>query len=223
MALRDGVSSFKHGAAHRGGLLSLLVQRKKQRNTPQAARPPRCALRVRERAGNFRKAHPCAIRKRRPSRAAPCGFYPTHSPCLMGAQKPRATACTYSESSFFISGAPEVRQSWRVKPCRGGAQGCAPFSAGAGCLVRKFPPRLRTRRAAAGGPPWGVSFAYFSLHKQRKVGPPRRAAACLNKRRSVPQGHRTRGHRGRGDNTGRPEDTDFVAPHPNPSPGGREA
>ncbi|MDR7068961.1 hypothetical protein J2X02_001812 [Pseudoxanthomonas japonensis] len=123
----------------------------------------------------------------------------------------------------FISGAPEVRQSWRVKPRRGGAQGCAPFSAGAGCLVRKFPPRLRTRRVAAGGPPGGVSFAYFSLHKQRKVGPPRRAAACLNKRRSVPQGHRTRGHRGRGDNTGRPEDTDFVAPHPNPSPGGREA
>jgi len=30
---------WMYGAARRGGLLSLLVQRKKQRNTPQAARP----------------------------------------------------------------------------------------------------------------------------------------------------------------------------------------
>ena len=31
-----------------------------------------------------RKAHPRAMRKRRPSGAARCGFDPTHSPCLMG-------------------------------------------------------------------------------------------------------------------------------------------
>ena len=67
------------------------------------------------------------------------------------------------------------------KTPQGRRTGRAPFSAGAGSPVRKFSPGLRTRRAAAGGPPGGVSLAYFSLHKQRKVGPPRRAAPCVNK------------------------------------------
>ena len=42
-ALFDGLAGWifllTHGAARRGGILSLLVQRKNQRNTPQAARP----------------------------------------------------------------------------------------------------------------------------------------------------------------------------------------
>ncbi|MEQ4574561.1 MAG: hypothetical protein ABN502_06420, partial [Gammaproteobacteria bacterium] len=52
---------------------------------------------------------------------------------------------------------------------KGGAQGCAPFSAATGCRVRKShwlrepAAQLRARRRGV------LSFGYFSLHKQRKV------------------------------------------------------
>jgi hypothetical protein len=38
-----------------------------------------------------------------------------------------------------------------------------------GCAFQKFPSAPRTRRNAAGAKAGCVSFAYFSLHKQRKV------------------------------------------------------
>ncbi len=174
-----GLPRFGDGAARRGGLLSLLVQRKKQRNTPQAARP---ALRSGSASGpgiSVRHIH------------VPYGNAVIHDGALRvlpgpltaphGDPKASKSKVAASDVSDVALGAPEVRQSRRVKPRRGGAQGCAPFSYGAGCPARKFPPGLRTRRAAAGGPPGGVSFAYFSLHKQRKVGPPRQAAPCLKR------------------------------------------
>ena len=61
------------------------AKKEAKKHTPGGT--PCASLRVRERPGNFRKAHPCAIRKRRPSGAAPFGFYPAHSPCLMGARR----------------------------------------------------------------------------------------------------------------------------------------
>ena len=154
-----------------GAFLSLLVQRKEPKKHAPGGTP--CALRrVRERSVNFRKAHPCAIRKRRPSGAAPFGFYPAHPPCLMGTPKSRSNR----DASALALGPPEVRQSRRVQPQRGAAQGCAAFSYGARCPARKFPPGLRTSRWRRADRRGVLSFAYFSLHKQRKVGPPRRAA-----------------------------------------------
>ncbi|TYD36489.1 hypothetical protein CEK63_05310 [Xanthomonas sontii] len=65
------------------------------------------------------------------------------------------------------------------KPRRGGAHGCAPFAAGAGCPFRESPAWTRTRSALARrARRQGVlSFGYFSLHKQRKVT--RRKAKAL--------------------------------------------
>jgi hypothetical protein len=155
------------------------AKKEAKKHTPGGT--PCASLRVRERPGNFRKAHPCAIRKRRPSGAAPFGFYPAHSPCLMGARRQEREQSHGARRSVRRGSWGPLRSgSHGGQNPQGGAQGCAPFSAGSGGPVRKFPPGLRTRRAAAGGPPGGVSFAYFSLHKQRKAGPPRRAAPCLN-------------------------------------------
>ena len=103
-----------------------------------------------------------------------------------GALKSTSEACA-PNLSVLASGAPEVRQSRRVKPRRGAAQGCAAFSAGAGCPVRKFPPRLRTRRAAAGGPPGCAFFAYF-LCTSKESKAPAASGAMLMRRENVPIG-----------------------------------
>ena len=99
-------------------------------STPQAARTPRFALRVRERSGNFRKAHPCAIRKRRPSGAAPFGFYPAHSPCLMGALKSHSKGVHSRSVRVGFRGPLKVRQSRRVKPAGRRTRMCAVFGRG---------------------------------------------------------------------------------------------
>jgi len=49
-------------------------QRKVTKRKPPYGPPAARARRVRKRGGNFRKAHPCAVRKRRTSCASPCGF-----------------------------------------------------------------------------------------------------------------------------------------------------
>ena len=88
-------------------------------------------------------------------------------------QVPRPRHLVVAFAVVLASRAPvRAWQAGRVNP-QGGAQGCAPFSAGAGGPFRKFPGRLRTLCAQrAGHAARGVlSFGYFSLHKQRKVTP----------------------------------------------------
>ena len=70
---------------------------------------------------------------------------------------------------------------------------------------------------AAGGPPGGVSFAYFSLHKQRKVGPPRRAAPCLQARRTSRQAQKPEAAACLWSGPIPAQAMYFVAPLPNPS------
>ena len=66
----------------------------------------------------------------------------------------------------LLLGPPEVRQSRRVKPRKGGAQGCASFSYRAGCPARSS--RRDCAPAACGGRTAGVCFlCLLSLHKQR--------------------------------------------------------
>ena len=74
---------------------------------------------------------------------------------------------------------------------------------------------------AAGGPPGGVSFAYFSLHKQRKVGPPRQAAPCWRVRQPSRQAVKARAAACLSKGPMCARTVDSVAPHPNPSPDGR--
>ena len=168
----------------------MLVQRKEQRNTPQAARP---SLRYGSASGpgifvrQILVPYENAVNHDGALRVLP-------SPLAVPHGDPKATSKAKARvgPSDAAPGAPEVRQSQRVKPRRGAAHGCAAFSAGAGCPVRKFPLGLRTRRAAVGGPPGGVSFAYFSLHKQRKVRPPRPAAPCVSKKDSSREAIKTK-------------------------------
>ena len=200
--------------------LSLLVQRKEPKKHAPGGTP--CALRrVRERAGNFRKAHPCAIRKRRPSGAAPFGFYPAHSPRLMGTQKSRGNStAARADASASALGPPEVRQSRRVKPQRGGAQGCAPFSYRAGCPARKFLPRLRTRRAAAGGPPGCAFFAYFlCTSKESKASA---ASGTMRRQQKAPPARpsKAKAHGGCGNRPRREKTRTSLALSPTPLPQG---
>jgi hypothetical protein len=65
------------------------------------------------------------------------------------------------------------------------------FRMAQGCALRKFPTCSRTRRYAPGVPP-GVCFFGSFFAQAKKERPPRRAAPCLSKRRSIPQGHRTK-------------------------------
>ncbi len=155
----------------RGPYFLCLCKESKQRNTPQAARP---TLRSGSASGpGIFVRHILCHTKTPPSMAAPFGFYPVHSPCLKGARKQRRQqqkragfGCV--RCSF---GAPEVRQSRRVKPRRGDAQGCASFPDDTGCVFRKFPPGLRTRRTAAGGPPGCAFFAYFLCTSKESKAP----------------------------------------------------
>lgn len=120
--------------------------------------------------------------------------------CVMAVNAELAGAPDASASLFgapFRSGSPGGSN-----PVRGGAQGCAPFSYGPGWPLRKFPPGLRTRRLAAGGPPGCVSFAYFSLHKQRKVRPPRPAAPCVQEEDPSRKAIKSKSHRGCGSDHG---------------------
>ena len=138
------------------------------------------------------------------SMTAPFGFYPAHSPCLMGTPKSRSNG----DASALALGPPEVRQSRRVQPRRGGAQGCAPFSVGAGCPVRKFPPGLRTRRAAAGGPPGCAFFAYFLCTSKESRAPAASGTMCRRQnaspaRPSKAKAHGRCGNRQRGQEVGR--------------------
>ena len=168
----------RHGAAGRGGVPFFARAKKGTKET----RPRRHALRFAPgpRAGReFSYGTSLCHTKTPSSMTAPFGFYPAHSPRLMGTrrQHQQQRRAPIRQAPLLGPLGPAVTGG---KTPQGRRTGRAPFSAGAGCPVRKFPPGLRTRRAAAGGPPGGVSFAYFSLHKQRKVGPPRRAAPCLN-------------------------------------------
>ncbi len=89
--------------AARRHFLCLCKESNQRKHTPGGT--PCASLRVRERARNFRKAHPCAIRKRRPSRAAPFGFYLARSPCLMGTREREQRQSQKLGASFDLSGA----------------------------------------------------------------------------------------------------------------------
>jgi hypothetical protein len=110
-------------------------------------------------------------------------------PLAVPQRGPKSQVKSAHSGSFRAGlGAPEVRRSRRVKPA-GRRTGRAPFSYGPGWPLRKFPSGLRTRRVRRADRRGVLSFAYFSLHKQRKVGPPRRAAPCLTHRATHPQGN----------------------------------
>jgi len=176
----------RHGAAGRRGLLSLLVQRKKQRNTPQAARPPRCALRVREWAGNFRKAHPCAIRKRRPPWRRPAGFTRPTRRASWGPEGNSHSKALSTDMSGPASG-----------PLRSGSHGGSNPVGAAHRDVRRFrmtqdvssgnsrrdcAPAAKRRAGRRGVLSLPTFFA-----QAKKVGPPRRAAPCVTSSRLAPK------------------------------------
>src|SRR5690606_1844336 len=70
---------------------------------------------------------------------------------------------------ILTSGAPPERRRRRIRPRRGAAQGCAAFSARAGCPLGKSR-RLRGPGAQHRARRRGVlSLRQVSLHKQRKV------------------------------------------------------
>ena len=185
-AWRDGFLACRHGAARRRGLLSLLVQRKKQRNTPQAARPPRCALRVREWAGNFRKAHPCAIRKRRPPWRRPAGFTRPTRRASWGPEGNSHSKALSTDMSGPASG-----------PLRSGSHGGSNPVGAAHRDVRRFrmtqdvssgnsrrdcEPAAKRRAGRRGVLSLPTFFA-----QAKKVGPPRRAAPCVTSSRLAPK------------------------------------
>jgi hypothetical protein len=136
----------------RGRSFLCSCKERNQRNTPQAARPPRCALRVRERAGNYVRhilvPYENAVIHDGALRVLPGPFAVPH-----GDPKGRNRAKPSSDASGVALGPPEVRQSRRVKPA-GRRTGRAPFSYGPepapysirGWPLRKFPLGLRTRR-----------------------------------------------------------------------------
>jgi hypothetical protein len=72
----------------------------------------------------------------------------------------------------------EVRQADRVKPRRGGANDARRFRTAHGCAFRKFPDRLRTRRAFCGGRTVGVCFFGYFLCTS-KESDPRQSAKAL--------------------------------------------
>ncbi|QEO28065.1 hypothetical protein F0H32_19515 [Xanthomonas translucens pv. undulosa] len=54
------------------------------------------------------------------------------------------------------------------KPRRGGAHGCAPFAAGAGCPFRESPAWTRTRSAQRGGREAGRAFFWLLFFARAK-------------------------------------------------------
>ena len=210
-----------HGAARRGGLLSLLVQRKKQRKHTPAVRPPQAAGAQSQR--EFSDGASCPGRKRRTSLCgAPTGFYPPGPPDLRGSKS--QSRCVHARDLHLLllvsSGPHEARRVGRVKP-EGRRPGWAAFSYGTWMCLTKIPGPLADPERSAGRAAWGVFLCFF-LCTSKERRPPRRAAPYPRKRNPIPQGHRTKGRRGcGGDSQGRPKDTVFVAPHPNPSPAGR--
>ncbi|QDI05222.1 hypothetical protein E4A48_17395 [Xanthomonas cerealis pv. cerealis] len=63
------------------------------------------------------------------------------------------------------------------KPERGGAHGCAPFAAGAGCPFRESPVHPRTRSAQRGGREAGRAFFWLLFFARAKKSDPPRAEA----------------------------------------------
>ena len=105
------------GASH----FSLLVQRKvTKRKHTRAARPARCAPRVRKSAGHFSKAHPCALEKRHASCVPPFGYSPSRIAAPHGTRNCKSKSRKHHQkypSSFFFS--IEAVGSWSITlPCR---------------------------------------------------------------------------------------------------------
>jgi len=199
--------------------LSLLVQRKEPKKHAPGGTP--CAsLRVRERAGNFRKAHPYAIRKRRHPWRRPTGFTRPASRASWGPKDESKTKLA-SDASGVASGPPEVRQSRWVKPVGRRTWMCAVFVRGR--MPRtKIPAGTAHPPLAAGGPPGCAFFAYFlctskesrasaasgAMHGKQNLS--RKAIEPIGPSCMLCPSKQIKG-------------PDFVGPHPNPSPGGRGA
>ena len=198
-----------------GGILSLLVQRKNQRNTPQAARP---ALRAGSASGpgiSVRHIH------------APYGNAVIHDGALRvlpnplavphGDPKASKSKAAASDVSGVALGPPEVRQSRRVKPAGRRAGMCAVF--GRGRMPRtKIPAGTAHPPRAAGGPPGCAFFCLLFFAQAKKSRAPRRARHAGAQIEPPPSGQETCSNRAPDGHAPRStRAADSVAPYSNPS------
>src|SRR5690606_7021663 len=99
----------------------------------------------------------------------PASREPTRRPLTLTLTLPLPLMLMLTLPLILTSGAPPERRGRRTRPRRGAAQGCAAFSAEAGCLLGKSR-RLRGPGAKHRARRRGVlSLRQVSLHKQRKV------------------------------------------------------
>ncbi len=191
IALREGLSvADAWRRSPRGPYFSLLVQRKVgKRNTPRRS-ARRCAAGSQSRR-EFSDRASCPGRKRRTSvcaalrvlpavTAGPQGGRERHLPDL------RSFCCC---SRFRV---PMRHGEWAGQNPQGAVMDDGVF------VWHMDVPYENSRsarepgaRSAEGVPP-GVCFFDSFFAQAKKECPPRRAAPCLTKRKSVPRGHRTR-------------------------------
>ena len=171
-----------------GGILSLLVQRKNQRNTPQAARP---ALRAGSASGpgiSVRHIH------------APYGNAVIHDGALRVVPSPLAvphgdpkaskSKAAASDVSGVALGPPEVRQSRRVKPAGRRTGMCAVF--GRGRMPRTKIPAGTANPPHSGGRTAGVCFFCLLFFAQAKKSRASAVSGAIFKKWEVPPGRPSR-------------------------------
>ena len=220
MASRDNFSLRRHGAARRGGPTFFACAKKVgKESTPR--RSARRTRRVRSPGRNFRAGHPRIE------------YGAGSAPYENGARPVRRPA-GFTRRDCRTSGAPRaafaVAHAFRVPMRHGEWAGQNPKGAvmddGVSVWHMDVPygnsrptcgPGAKRRACRLGR----VSLVPF-FARAKKGMPPRRAAPCSRQPRSILQGHE-KSHRGSCRHHVKPQNNDFVAPHPNPSPGGRGA
>jgi hypothetical protein len=160
------------------------AKKEAKKHTPGGT--PCASLRVRERAGNFRKAHPCAIRKRRPPWRRPGGF-----------TRPSRRASWGPESNSHSKALSTDMPGPASGPLRSGSHGGSNPVGAAHRDVRRFrmtqdvssgnsrpdcEPAAKRRAGRRGVLSLPTFFA-----QAKKVGPPRRAAPCVTSSRPAPK------------------------------------
>jgi len=220
LALRDGSSFSCMAPLAAEGILSLLVQRKNQRNTPQAARP---ALRAGSTSGpgiSVRHIHVPYGNAAHPGRR-PSGFTRPTRRASWGPQASKSRTAVWM-SQVWLSGAPEVRQSRRVKPAGRRTGMCAVFVQGRMPCTKiragtANPPRSGGRTAG------GCFFCLLFFAQAKKSKAPAASGTMRQREKPIPQGHQTKWPSWMWRQPEQTKETDFVGPLPNPSPAGRGA